>query len=331
MTIDNYKIIKKLGNGMFGTVYLVEKNNKNYALKIEHILEKSIKKNMHEQLWREIDFCEKFGNRYPDQFIKLIDYDVIDNCTHKQRYSHKELVKGEGKLAKIYEQLKNSPFCSRKIYSLIDFNFEKIQNKLDTSQIYSALIQLIYGVSLLHNNNYVHGDLHSGNIGIVESDKKYIKINNLHVPTFGNIFKLIDYGRILNKKNCKNSSELKDYNILWENEIGNLLNSLCIKENFYEYLRKNKIKFDYNHKLIIQKYKQTQFYNLLNKISSNINHQIFLFSIVYPDEYQKIILDDKYKKTITNDIKIPIVDILFFIKNYNNYDILIEYFYKKLI
>ena len=32
-----YKIIKELGYGMIGTVYLIETREKNYALKIENI------------------------------------------------------------------------------------------------------------------------------------------------------------------------------------------------------------------------------------------------------------------------------------------------------
>ncbi len=54
MSIDDYKIIKELGAGLFGTTYLVEykekgisnifKKPKKYALKIEKILEKDIKK-----------------------------------------------------------------------------------------------------------------------------------------------------------------------------------------------------------------------------------------------------------------------------------------------
>jgi len=75
--IKDYKIIKELGQGLFGTVYLVEKNGKNYALKVEHILEKDVEKNLRSPLWREIDFFSNFASKHKDQFIQLIEHDII--------------------------------------------------------------------------------------------------------------------------------------------------------------------------------------------------------------------------------------------------------------
>jgi len=72
---------------MIGTVFLAKYKNKKYALKIEHILEADLKKSSSSQIWREIFFSTKFANKYPEQFIKLYSYDIIDNCTHKQEYS----------------------------------------------------------------------------------------------------------------------------------------------------------------------------------------------------------------------------------------------------
>jgi hypothetical protein len=52
---DNYKIIKEIGIGMMGTVYLVkDKLNNKYAMKIEKILQKYINKSLEYDLWREI-------------------------------------------------------------------------------------------------------------------------------------------------------------------------------------------------------------------------------------------------------------------------------------
>ena len=75
--IDNYEIVKQLGNGMSGTVYLTTFENKNYALKIQHILTEKLIPGSSD--WREIVFSEKFGNKYPDQFMKLYTYDIINN------------------------------------------------------------------------------------------------------------------------------------------------------------------------------------------------------------------------------------------------------------
>ena len=49
--------------------------------------------------------------------------------------------------------------------------------------------------------NMTHNDLHTNNIMYINTDKKhlYYKINNKHykVPTFGKIFKIIDFGRAI--------------------------------------------------------------------------------------------------------------------------------------
>ena len=61
MDINNVKILKKLGNGMAGIIYLVLINKKRYALKIEKIAKKYVKKNSSSREWREIDFALNFA------------------------------------------------------------------------------------------------------------------------------------------------------------------------------------------------------------------------------------------------------------------------------
>jgi serine/threonine protein kinase len=151
MSIDDYKIIKELGSGVFGTTYLVKKDNKEYALKIEKILEKDIKEDLSSPVWREIDFAKNLGNLYPDQFMKLYDYDIIDNCTHNQKYPDyvKYFIK---ELQDSLSEKTQSIYCSRKVYSLIDTTLEYlIKKKLkDQNQIYSIIIQICYIVYLMN-------------------------------------------------------------------------------------------------------------------------------------------------------------------------------------
>lgn len=66
---DDVKILKKLGAGVFGTTYLAKYENEQYALKIQHILKKDIKKSFKSALWREIDLF-----KYIDKLKKVISY-----------------------------------------------------------------------------------------------------------------------------------------------------------------------------------------------------------------------------------------------------------------
>ena len=74
------------------------------------------------------------------------------------------------------------------------------------------IIQLTYTIKLLHLNDYIHGDIHMGNIGWIKTAKnKKIQILNQSIPTFGYIFKVIDYGMVIKKSDIKNQKEKKKF------------------------------------------------------------------------------------------------------------------------
>ena len=86
IAINNFKIEKLLGYGVYGTSYIVTNKNKKYALKIEKISEKNLNYNLSTNDWRDIEFSQNFANNYPDQFIYLYKYDLLKNCSHIQKY-----------------------------------------------------------------------------------------------------------------------------------------------------------------------------------------------------------------------------------------------------
>ena len=73
-------------------------------------------------------------------------------------------------------------------------------NKIKDQEWDSIILQIIMILATYQKIfNMTHNDLHTNNIMYIESEKKYIiyKINNKHykVPTFGKIYKIIDFGR----------------------------------------------------------------------------------------------------------------------------------------
>jgi len=207
--IDDYKIIKTLGAGMIGTTYLItnndnkgDKGDKKYALKIEKILEKDVKKSTKSFTWREIEFCKFMNKKYPGLFMTLYDYDIIDLCNHEQKYAL-DLKNFPKKVQKDLKKVADSPFCSRKIYSLID---NTLQNELkekkikSKEEVLSIMIQLSYLIYLMHLHNYTHNDIHLGNIGIIYTKNKTMDIFGYKIPLYGRQMQLIDYGIIMNSK-----------------------------------------------------------------------------------------------------------------------------------
>lgn len=90
--------------------------------------------------------------------------------------------------------------CLEKCKGTIDNLFMK--NKLTVDTAASALFQIIMTLLVYQKAFYfTHNDLHTNNIMYIETDQEYItyKYNNQYyrVPTYGKIFKIIDFGRAI--------------------------------------------------------------------------------------------------------------------------------------
>jgi serine/threonine protein kinase len=329
--LSNYKIIKELGYGMFATVYKIQIPNKKekYALKIQHIKKEDMMPNTKSQIWREINFSTSFANKYPLQFVELLEYDFISNCELKQKYPF-DTTEFSPHYQKLFKELNSSPYCVRKVYKLVDGDLYKLNGLLKIKQMYSMIIQLTYAIKLLHSNNYTHSDIHMGNIGWIRTSKnKFILISNLKIPTFGYIYKLIDYGMVINKSEISfaNKKETKEFKNNFTNELV-LLVHLMVDTKIYDYINENKISTDFNRDY--DKFKESSYYDEINKYSDLKEIQLFLFDILYPTQFQKIAFGPDYSYTIPRKLFVPFDDIIYFILNYKNPDQIIKYFYNKL-
>ena len=89
-------------------------------------------------------------------------------------------------------------FCENTFDNLI------VEEKLTTEEWYSALMQIIMILITYQKAfNFTHNDLHTNNVMYNYTDKKFIyycyKKKYYKVPTFGRIFKIIDFGRSIYK------------------------------------------------------------------------------------------------------------------------------------
>ncbi len=79
-------------------------------------------------------------------------------------------------------------------------------NELTNDEWLSAFMQIIMTLIAYQKAfNFTHNDLHTNNVMYIETDKKYLyylyKNNYYKVPTYGRIFKIIDFGRSIYKFN----------------------------------------------------------------------------------------------------------------------------------
>lgn len=317
LKLDTYKIVKELGSGYAGTVYLVIKNGKYYAMKIEKVLEEEKEKNYKYLGWREIDFAENVASRYKDYFIELVDYDFIGNCKHIQK-TLKPIEQFSNKIKDLIIKVRSSDWCFRRIYTLVDDSLENIIGRLNKKEIYGIFIQILYIVYLIHINGYIHGDLQLRNIGIIKTNKKNIMIFGKKVTCNGYICKAIDYGSVLHKKYGLDMDKIKMYDDVLIKENRLVYNLGIDFENFYnekERIEKeNNIKINYQD--VIENIRNTEEYK---NIDLNDNAIKFIyFKIKYVELFQKMVLGKYYKKIIDVPQWLDVDDILFCYMNYKN-------------
>lgn len=317
--IDGYKIIKNIGSGYQGKVYLVTKNNEEYALKIFKLYPKYVNKTSQlSRFWREIEFGEYMNKHYPEQFMTLHYSKIIENCTFKPPIIESFLQHQR------YLDTLQSKFCGVLVYSLINCTLDKIINKISKPTLYSIIIQCLYSFLILQKTNYIHLDVAKQNIGIINTTKKHTKILNHKIPYFGYKAILIDYGNILNIKHNPNKEELYVYN---HNK------KYCVDIGYFIFnvlldIKDTNIDIINVHNLwvLIDKIKELDIYKSLIKYNTNPYNILINFLIMYP------ILADKLG-IVTENIKfyVPKEDISFIGNHIDNIDNIIDYFYKKLL
>jgi len=230
--------MKLLGTGFSGSTYLVKKNGKEYALKIQHIFEKDLL-NKKSQIWNEIKFYKYVSDYYP-LFKKFYSYKIITDCDFKKNN------KSIGLVVTIYEseykKLQESKYCIEYLTSYENNTLDNILNKLTIKQIYSLILQLLFGIKILQRKKYIHNDFNMFNITYNKTKKKYIiiKINNkkYKIPIYNYIYTIIDYGDV--KIQPKKFNKSQDINNLIHN-IENRWNEYCkiIKKEDINYMKEN--------------------------------------------------------------------------------------------
>lgn len=339
--LNDCKIIKELGHGIFGTTYLVELNSNQYALKIEKISNESLTNENDSKYveWREIDFSFQFGNYYPEQFIKLYSYDVIDNCNYVNPSPIDISSQMPQDVQKRIEDKNNSMHCIRKLYSLVDTTLNTMINDLNKNQIYSMVIQNLNIIWLLDTNGYTHNDLHGGNIGVIYTNQEYVNVldNQIPIPTFGNIFVALDFGNMTKNSpdELNHEGRIRD-TMKIISRLVKYQNKFVLEDNLGKTFQTNKlIKVSQIDKKKITKMRKTkQWKKMCSEIKLNsrtikpmeLDDKIILFQMLYSMKFQKILLGEQYTELNNLVYKMEIKNIIYFIKNKNDLRKMIKYF-----
>lgn len=303
------KIIKSLGKGKTGETFLIEKDNKKYAMK-KQIIEDEL-------FDRELDFykwIENLQNEDKKFFMQLESYN-----------------KQKGEI----------------IFELKDGTINNIINNLSKEQILSAFLQSLYAVYLMNNSGYYHFDTKTDNIAYIQTEDKKINLGKFcETKTFGYIFSIIDYGNIMHGKfkldnfdsqmfktqHFINSdvSLLVEYTLLNNMQIYSKLNMMHFKMNVaYDIIKQIKRKkYDKIIKFITKKMFvdfAKDYINLQLKDIKDIpkyralTYEILqIFQIKYPKSFYKIIRKYFNMNFEMREFIISKKYLLFIKKNQNN-------------
>jgi serine/threonine protein kinase len=181
--VNEYTVIKELGKGLYGSVSLVTKNGKQYAIKVENSLQQPYQLTI-------LEYCIKIKNEYN----LLIE-------TSKLKLSPKVY-----DIIFYYDKTKNmmESFIIMDYIDSIPLQIY-IKNKELTENDIKALNRMIIK---LHKHNIYHTDIHSENILVNLKNKKYSK------------FILIDFGRSVDVSTIKQSHQKHNTNY-FRNMISN--------------------------------------------------------------------------------------------------------------
>jgi hypothetical protein len=203
---DDIKLnVSAINDNMFGDVFgLTEKNlNLHNSKIIEEVLD--ISKNGRSRKETE-SACSSRSSDTSNEEDEEDDIDISDNslesCTNSDmsEYSSSdktdEYVRGE---------VFNFPvqiICLEKMDNTLDSLLDDEDNELSVDEWKSCLFQVSISLIVYQKMfNFTHNDLHSNNIMYIETEKKYLnyryKTKLYRVPTFGKIYKIIDFGRAI--------------------------------------------------------------------------------------------------------------------------------------
>ena len=316
---DKLKIGKVIDKGLLNSVNECTLNGHKYIVKIEHVTQKE-QTNKKSHIWNEINFSLNFANKYPEHFMSLIDYSFENDCQHIQLSwkLDKPMAPWGDKLVAEYKKRIAENICIYKIYTRMDTTLYNIVNKLTHLQLYSMLIQVSYAMRFLHKHNYIHGDLHPGNVGVMKTGlKTKIKLGKNTIPTYGYQYKLIDFGLSLHKKDAITVYDKKRFskenNYVYDE---GLFTSVC------SYISSDGDNFDKMMKIL----KNTQEYAFINEINStNQTTQECLYMTLFPEKYAAL-----FSGKIIRGPLLPIADLIFFAKYGMHSDETYDYLLDKL-
>lgn len=326
--IADYNIIKILGKGAYGIVFLVSKDGVEYALKFQKTLEKHIKYNSRSKQWREIIFSDFFKKKTP-LLLTMYDYGFCEKKNYNEiKYTIEDNWSYEHK--KLFEELNESNFFSYIIYELRTDSLQNIEKYLTIEQKYTLILQLTVLIQLLNQHGFYHNDIHLHNIMFERTNEPSITVNNTKIPTLGFVFTLIDYGENTHIEYELTPQERSYMTTILSNEnteVTSIIRLLLRIDQLYSLMQKNNMTIPYLSDFGKEIQKCGEYSTIIETINPKDSEMVYYYFACLNFKHFVNLhnIDESEHSTL-----LPISDILFSIHNRGNISKIINYFLHKI-
>jgi len=299
MDFSKIKVIKKLGAGMLGTVYLVDYENKKYAMKVQKILEDEKTQNPIFPIWRELLFFNDVNKmpRDAQKFFCRLHGFKIQACGKYKHIRPKNIPQNSIFFEK-FKKMNASNICAILVMDYVGSLslYDYLQTSLSAKKIYTILLQICKINKIMSDMKYSHNDLHPLNL-MVTQIKSEIQLV------------AIDYGNVTNAsygKALSNDSEEYYFLDLTKSLFYVLQNQPKLEKN----CRLQKKKYPYEIK---KKYEEDVWKILFQKYEEIIDAYAEKYLMLYPNLRKSYLEFKKGDGSNKNDM------IVFRIKIMNNF------------
>jgi serine/threonine protein kinase len=292
MDFSKIKVVKKLGAGMWGTVYLIDYENKKYAMKVQKILEEEKTKNPKFPIWRELLFFNDVNKMPRDSqkfFCRLHGY-KIQECG-KYKHIRPKNVPENSIFVKKFKEMNISNICVVLVMDYLGSTslYDYLQTSPSARKIYTILLQICKINKIMSDMKYSHNDLHPSNLMVTQT-KSGIQLV------------AIDYGNVTNAsygKAYSNDSEEYYFLDLTKSLFYVLQNRPKLEKN----CRLQKKKFPYEIK---KKYEEDVWEMLFQKYDKIIDAYAEKYLRLYPNLRKSYLEFKKGGGSSKNDMMIQL-------------------------
>jgi serine/threonine protein kinase len=195
MDFSKIKVVKKLGAGMWGTVYLIDYENKKYAMKVQKILEEEKTQNPKFPIWRELLFFNDVNKMPRDAqkfFCRLHGY-KIQECG-KYKHIRPKNVPQNSIFVKKFKEMNASNICVVLVMDYLGSTslYDYLQTSPPAKKIYTILLQICKINKIMSDMKYSHNDLHPSNLMVTQTKSGLqlvaIDYGNVTNASYGNAY-----------------------------------------------------------------------------------------------------------------------------------------------